>query len=129
MHYTYTNVYHIRNTYQRYHMSRNSEDYATQFYMHLHDISLRWRHNEHDSVSNYEPHDCLPNRLFRCNSKQASKLRVTGLCVGDSPVTGEFPAQMTNNTENVSIWWRHHDECQSVSEAILNTLDRSRIYV
>ena len=23
-------------------------------------------------------------------------------------VTGEFPAQMTNNAENVSIWWRHH---------------------
>ena len=20
----------------------------------------------------------------------------------------EFPAQMSNNTENVSIWWRHH---------------------
>ena len=25
-----------------------------------------------------------------------------------SPVTGEFPAQMASNTENVSIWWRHH---------------------
>ena len=22
--------------------------------------------------------------------------------------TGEFPAQMASNTENVSIWWRHH---------------------
>ena len=22
--------------------------------------------------------------------------------------TGEFPAQMTSNAENVSIWWRHH---------------------
>ena len=28
------------------------------------------------------------------------------LCVGNSPVTGEFPAQMASNTENVSIWWR-----------------------
>ena len=35
-------------------------------------------------------------------------LRVTGLCAGNSPVTGEFPAQMANNAENVSIWWRHH---------------------
>ena len=26
-------------------------------------------------------------------SKKISKLRVTGLCVGNSPVTGEFPAQ------------------------------------
>ena len=23
--------------------------------------------------------------------------------------TGEFPAQMASNGENVSIWWRHHD--------------------
>ena len=37
------------------------------------------------------------------------KLRVTGLCVGNSPGTGEFPAQMASNAENVSIWWRHHD--------------------
>ena len=22
--------------------------------------------------------------------------------------TGEFPAQMASNVENVSIWWRHH---------------------
>ena len=27
---------------------------------------------------------------------------------GTSPVTGEFPAQMASNAENVSIWWRHH---------------------
>ena len=38
-----------------------------------------------------------------------SKLRVTGLCVGNSPGTGEFPAQMASNAENVSIWWRHHE--------------------
>ena len=25
-----------------------------------------------------------------------------------SPVTGEFPAKMASNAENVSIWWRHH---------------------
>ena len=41
-------------------------------------------------------------------SKKTSKLRVTGLCAGNSPVTGEFPAQMASNAENVSIWWRHH---------------------
>ena len=42
------------------------------------------------------------------DKKKTSKLHVTGLCVGNSPVTGEFPAQMASNTENVSIWWRHH---------------------
>ena len=24
-------------------------------------------------------------------------------------MTGEFPAQMASNAENVAIWWRHHD--------------------
>ena len=73
-----------------------------------HGRALRWRHNERDSVSNHQPHDCLLNRLFRRRSKQTSKLRVTGLCVGNLPGTGEFPAQMASYTENVSIWWRHH---------------------
>ena len=27
------------------------------------------------------------------------------------PLCGEFPAQMASNTENVSIWWRHHGLC------------------
>ena len=27
---------------------------------------------------------------------------------GNSPVTGEFTAQMASNAENLSIWWRHH---------------------
>ena len=30
-------------------------------------------------------------------------------CVGNSPVTGEFPAQRASNAENVSIWWCHHN--------------------
>ena len=70
--------------------------------------SLQWRHNEIDSVSNHQPPDCLLNRLFRRRSRKTSKLRVTGLCAGNSPVTGEFPAQMASNAQNVSIWWRHH---------------------
>ena len=24
-------------------------------------------------------------------------------------MTGEFPAQMASNAENVSIWWRNHE--------------------
>ena len=54
---------------------------------------LQWRHNGTDSVSNHQPHDCLPNRSFRRRSKKTSKLLVTGLCAGNSPGTGEFPAQ------------------------------------
>ena len=49
--------------------------------------------------------------LFSCRSKKTSKLRVTGLCEGNSRVTGEFPAQKASNVENVFIWWRHHESC------------------
>ena len=69
---------------------------------------LQWRHNGCDSVSNHQPHDRFLNRLFRHRSKKTLKLRVTGLCAGNSPEAGEFLAQMASNEENVSIWWRHH---------------------
>ena len=77
---------------------------ATRFMRH----SLHWRHNGCDGISNHQPHDCLLYRLFGCRSKKTSKLRVTGLCVGNSPGTGEFPARMASNAENFSIWWRCH---------------------
>ena len=70
--------------------------------------SLPWRHNGCDGCSNHQPHDCLLNRSFRRRSKKTSKLLVTGLCAVNSSVTGEFPAQMASNVENVSIWLRHH---------------------
>ena len=69
---------------------------------------LQWRHNEHDDISNHQPHDCLPKHLFKLRSKKTSKLCFTGLCQGKSPVTGEFLAQGASNAENVSIWWCHH---------------------
>ena len=59
--------------------------------------TLLWRHNGRGGVSNHQPHDCLLNRSFRRRSKKTSNLRVTGLCAGNSPVTGEFSAQMTSN--------------------------------
>ena len=52
---------------------------------------LQWRHNEHNGVSNHHRLDCLHNRLLRRRSKKTSKLCVTGLCEGNTPVTGEFP--------------------------------------
>ena len=55
--------------------------------------ALQWRHKGRDGVSNHQPHYCLLNCLFWLRSKKTSKLRVTGLCEGNSPVT---------------IWWRHH---------------------
>ena len=44
----------------------------------------------------------------RRRSKKTSKSRVTGLCEGNSPVIGEFPARRASNAENVPTWWHHH---------------------
>ena len=95
-------------------------------------LSLEWRHNGHDCVSNHQPRNCLLNRLFGYRSKKTSKLPVTGLCAGNSPGTGEFPAQMANNAENVLIWWRHHvfpilNLTYHVLHAVNNELGASRI--
>ena len=83
------------------------------------DKTLQWRHNGHDGISNHQPHDCLLNRLFGRKSKKTSELCLTGLCVGNSPVTGEFPVQIASKAENVSIWWRHHDSNRDKSRDIL----------
>ena len=78
--------------------------------------SLQWRHNGGDGVSNHQPHDCLLTGLFRRRAKKTWKLRVTGICAGNSPVTGDFPEQTASNAENVSIWWHHHVDMWNVIE-------------
>ena len=84
-----------------------SNDFNKDIYIYI----LQWSHNEHDGVSNHQPHDGLLSRLFMRRSKKTSKLDVTGLCEGNSPVTGEFPELRVSNAENFSIWWRHHEDC------------------
>ena len=65
--------------------------------------TLQWRHNEGGGVRNHQRLDCLHNCSFRWRSKKTSKLPVTGLCEGNSPVTGDFSAQRVSNAENVSV--------------------------
>ena len=89
-------------------LSRDKEEKSGQMTAPMVCPSTHYSHKEHDGISNHQSHACLLNRVFRCRSKKTSKLHVTGLCVGNSPVTGEFPAQRVSNVENVSIWWRHH---------------------
>ena len=74
-------------------------------------IICGWQYPISNTGWNFYLNQCWLNGLFRRRSNKTSKLRVTGLCAGNSPVTGEFPAQMASNAENVSIWWRHHDFC------------------
>ena len=98
-------------------------------------MPLQWRHNGHDNVSNHQPHDCLLNRLFRRRSKKTSKLRVTGLCAGNSPGAGEFPSQMASYAENVSmfphkasdaeLWWFRWSASE---QAVKNTIETPVIW-
>ena len=85
-----------------------SDTYGIYYKWAVKKLTLQWHHNWHDGISNHQHHYCLLNRLFRRRSKITSKLRVTGLCVGNSLGTGEFTPQMASNAENVSIWWHHH---------------------
>ena len=80
------------------------------------DIS-QWRHNEHVGFSNHWRLHCLLNHLFGCRSMKTSKLLLTGLHEGNSPVTSEFPAKRASNVENVSIWWWHHGKILPLSSA------------
>ena len=106
-------------------------------------VSVQWRHNELDSLSNGRRLLCLLNCWFRRRSKKTLKLCVTGLCEGNSPVTGEFPAQKASNVENVSIWWRHlfklwltfflshsNTACKTVQfERVLTTASSIQMYI
>ena len=47
-------------------------------------ISLQWRHNERDGVSNHQPHDCLLNRIFKAQNKE--NIKAPRLW----PLSGEF---------------------------------------
>ena len=56
-----------------------------------HRVILQWHYYMPDGASDHRRLDYLLNRFFRCGSKKTSKLRVTGLCEGNSSVTGELP--------------------------------------
>ena len=55
--------------------------------LYITDKTLQWRHDGRDGVSNHLAQDRLLIHLFRRRSKETSKLRVTSLCEGNSPVT------------------------------------------
>ena len=76
-------------------------------------MPLQWRNNDHDGVSNHQPHGCLLSRLFRRRSKKTSKLRVTGLCAGNSPgpVNSPYKKPVTRKMfpfDDVIMPWRRH---------------------
>ena len=88
------------NTYNETKMSC-SRNFLQCLRMHYSDVIMRASASPITSLT-------IVYHLFRSRSKKTPKLRVTGLCEGNSPVIGEFRAQRASNSENVSIWWRHH---------------------
>ena len=58
------------------------------------------------------------------DERKISKLRITGLCERNSPLTGDFRAQVASNAEIVSIWWRHHSKCPSKTKWYVTTASR-----
>ena len=80
------------------------------------------------SILNHPWLDSLLNHLFRRRSKKTSKLRVTGLCAGNSLVSGEFPAQGSSNAESVSIWWCHYGSPESGDVIKGCENDRQKLY-
>ena len=72
-------------------------------------VTLHWRHIERDGFTHHQRLDLLLNRMFSRRSKKTSKLRASGLCEENSPMTGELLAQRASNAERVSIWWRYHE--------------------
>ena len=56
-------------------------------------------------------------RLFRRRSKKTWKLRVTGLCEGNPPVTGGFPSQRANNEDFFPR--RHHAIIRTNHDSVL----------
>ena len=81
-------------------------------------LPLQWRHNEHDSVSNHQPYDCLLNLWFRRRSRKTSKLRVTAFVRGihrwpvnsphKGPVTRKmlsFDGVIIKSHSSISGWW------------------------
>ena len=65
--------------------------------------TLQWPQNERDGVSIHRRIVGLLNHLLSRRSKKTSKLRVTGLCEGNSPVIGEF-AERGNVHWMTSSW-------------------------
>ena len=62
---------------------------------------LQWRHNEQDDVSNHQPNDCLFNGYSDADKRKHQS--VTGLCEGNSPVTGDH--LMTSSCFAVVWYW------------------------
>ena len=61
-------------------------------------------HLEHSVVNIASHKSHYTTQILRSGHETSTFIEISG----GWPGTGEFPAQMASNAENVSIWWRHH---------------------
>ena len=95
-------------------------------------LTLQWRHIMSMMTSQIISLAIVYSTVYSgANQRKSPKLRVTGLCAGNSPVTGEFPAQRASNAKNASIWWRHHDknEASAYVQPRIPQLTSSDVYM
>ena len=76
--------------------------------------TLQWPHDKSDGVSNLRRLYCFLNRLFGHRSKNIKAPRHWPLW---EEFTGHRWILRTKacDAENVSIWWRHHEQCHCPS--------------
>ena len=77
---------------------------------HSQPCTLQWRHNDHDGISNHQPRRLFTQPSIQTQIKENIKAPCHWPLCGEFTGTGEFPTQRVSYAENVSIWWRHHEE-------------------
>ena len=77
---------------------------------------LQWRHNQRVGVSNHQ-------RLFAQPFVQA-QIKENTKAPRHWPLWGKF----NSNTENVSIWWRHHESVASLEWQHICQIETGRLY-
>ena len=102
--------------------------YVHQWATGLYPDLIQWRHNDCNGVWNHQRLDCLLNCLFRCRSKETSKLRVTGLGEANPLLTIGFPSQRASYCPILTL--RYKQSIKHVSGAanvVPDTLSRHPI--
>ena len=70
--------------------------------------TLQWRHNEHNGVSNHQPHDVYLSVYWGADQRKHQSSVSLAFVRGIHRWTVNSPHKGASNAENVSIWWHHH---------------------
>ena len=92
-------------------VSSNSKHYESEIFHYCRTGSLSSKLTENITMTSWWARWRLKSPASRVFIQAQIKENIKALrCwpAGNSPVTGEFPAQRASYAENASIWWRHH---------------------